>query len=445
MKLNSIIPIPESENIPDKPVKKVKDKTFISRYANLLPIGILFFSSTILESCQERTPSNTGETPAQIKKELTFVAKKIADSARFWWAHTPAEINGDGITDLVFINNNARGGYLAYYAGQQEEGLWKLNMIAEKPPTGGLFAAGDLECADIDGDGDTDVLAIRHPGEWADADAPAELFWYENPGWNSHRIGIVPDAVKDVSFVDFDRDGKIDLSVLTFEEHTLSVFKQIDAGNWERVQFVDDNPALHEGMDTGDLDGDGYKDIVANGFAFYNPGNNVRDEWKVENIDTIWNNQEGDWSRNGTKTFLRDLDNDGKDEVFISHSERAGYPLKLYRNVNGSWQSQIIADSIAACHTLQVYDFDDDGHYDVLAGVNRARAVNLNKDRFEIFIFLGENDYQNWQPVIIGTEGIYNGQVADYDNDGDYDIFRYPDHESKDFYLLENRLVSSAE
>ena len=416
-----------------------------SRDAGFRNILILFCMLMALKSCQEKTSKSTSETQVQTKKELTFVAKKIADSAKLWWAHTPVEINGDGITDLVFINNNASGGYLGYYEGQKGEGLWKLNVIAKKPPTGGLFASGDLECADIDGDGDTDVLAIKHPGEWADADVRAELFWYKNPEWDSYPIGTVPDAVKDVSFADFDNDGKIDLSVLTFEEHTLSVFKQNDADNWERVLFVNDNQALHEGMGTGDVDGDGYRDIVANGFVFYNPGKDLKNEWQEKNIDTIWNNQEGDWSRNGTKIFMRDLDGDGKDEAFISHSERAGYPLKLYRNINGSWESEIIADSIPACHTLQVYDFDKDGDYDVLAGINRGRAVNLNIDHFEIFIFLSEDNYQNWKPMVIGTEGIYNGQVADYDGDGDYDIFRYPDHESKDFYLLENRLVSSSE
>ena len=421
------------------------DKTITPFDAGHGLVTLLFFSLMALGSCQEKASKNTVETPVQAKKALTFVSKKIADSAKFWWAHTSAEVSGDGITDLVFIHNNARGGYLGYYEGRTGEGLWTFNLIAEKPPTGGLFAAGDLECADIDGDGDTDVLAVKHPGEWADADAPAELFWYENPQWAPHTIGTVPDAVKDVSFADFDGDGKVDLSVLTFEEHTLSVFKQNGPDNWERVLFVTDNEALHEGMGTGDVDGDGDTDIVANGFVFNNPGKDLKDEWKEQNIDTIWNNQEGDWSRNGTKTFLRDLDDDGKDEIFISHSERAGYPLKLYRNVNGSWQSQIIADSIPACHTLQVYDFDKDGDYDVLAGINRARAVNLEKDHFEIFIFLSSDNHQSWEPMVIGTEGIYNGQVADYDNDGDYDILRYPDHESSDFYLLENRLVSTGE
>ncbi len=406
-------------------------------------LTILFLGCLVIfQSCKndKKEKSKIISAPEKVQKELSFTQRKIIDSAKYWWAHTPAEITGDKITDLVFINNNASGGYLGYYQGKTIEGLWKLNIIATEPPTGGLFAGGDLECADIDGDGDNDVIAIKHPGEWTDAGAQAELFWYENPDWTPHSIGTVPNAVKDVSFTDFDGDGKMDLSVLTFEEHTLSIFQQESADIWNRVQFKTENKSLHEGMGTGDIDGDGDKDIVANGFAYYNPGANLTDVWKEENIDTIWNNQEGDWSRNGTKTFLKDINKDGKAEVFISHSERAGYPLKMYYKEDSSWKSSVISDSIPACHTLQVYDFDRDGDDDVLAGVNRARAVNLNKDQFEITIFLSENNYKTWKPLVIGSEGVYNGQVADYDNDGDFDIFRYPDHEATDFYILENNI-----
>lgn len=87
-----------------------------------------------------------------------------------------------------------------------------------------------------------------------------------------------------------------------------------------------------------------------------------------------------------------------------------------------------------------MYDFDLDGDYDVLAGVNRGRAVNLDKGEFPVAIFLSENNYQQWRAIIIEENGIYNGQAADYDGDGDLDIFRYPDHEASLYFLLENKI-----
>ncbi|MEM9141432.1 MAG: VCBS repeat-containing protein [Bacteroidota bacterium] len=376
-----------------------------------------------------------------IEKELAFIQRKIADSAKFWWSHFPADVTGDGVGDLLFINNNATGGYLGYYTGRKQEGLWRLNIIAKEPPSGGLFASGDLEAADIDNDGDIDLIGIKHPGEWADAGADAEIFWYENQGniWKPHTIGVAPNAIKDVSFADFDKDGRMDLALLTFEENTLSIFRQKTVDSWERVQFIV-NKVLHEGMGVGDLNGDGFPDIVATGMIYYNPGKDIKQPWQEVNLDSQWNDQEGDWSRNGTKTFVRDVDNDGKAEIYMGHSERAGYPLMVYKRRGDTWEGQVIKDSIAACHTLQVFDFDLDGDYDILAGVNRGRAVNLDKTNFEVSLFLNQGDYKTYDEMILETNGIYNGQAMDFDGDGDMDIFRYPDHESKDFYLLENTL-----
>ncbi|RKN76891.1 FG-GAP repeat domain-containing protein [Ulvibacterium marinum] len=392
----------------------------------------------IFQSCRQEKRKEA-VTESETKKELAFKQRKIVDSAKYWWAHTPADISGDGIADLLFINNNSGGGYLGYYKGQKEDGLWELNIIAEKPPTGGLFASGDLEAADIDGDGDTDVFAVKHPGEWADAGATAEIFWYEsdNGTWKPHTIGTVPDAIKDVSFADFDTDGKLDIALLTFDEHTLSIFKQVDSDTWQKVQYIE-NEVLHEGMDVGDLNNDRYPDIVATGMIYYNPGSDLTKPWVEENLDEQWNNQEGDWSRNGTKTFIRDIDGDGQSEIYMGHSERAGYPLAVYQKLGDSWNNITIADSIPACHTLQVYDFDLDGDFDVMAGINKGRAVNLNKTNFDVSIFINEGDYANYEKMIIETNGIYNGQAVDYDGDGDMDIFRYPDHEATDFFVLEN-------
>lgn len=381
-------------------------------------------------------------TPTASKNELRFDQRRIVDDAEFYWAHAPADITGDGIADLVFIHRNSNGGFLGYYKGQKTDGLWELNIIAETPVTGGLFASGDMEVQDIDGDGDLDVFAAKHPGEWADASATAEVFWFENNSgnWKSHAIGEVPDAVKDVSFADFDNDGKLDMSILTFDEHTLSIFKQIGPDDWERVQFIQ-NEVLHEGMAVGDMNNDQFIDIVANGLVYFNPQGSLKNTWRMENLGAEWNNQEGDWSRNGTKIFARDVDGNGMNEIYMAHSERSGYPLVMYKRSDNAWEKTVIKDSIPANHTLQVFDFDLDGDFDVLAGINKGRAVNLNKTNFQVFLFLNQGDYKNYEEMIIESNGIYNGQAIDYDGDGDIDIFRYPDHESKEFFLMENKWI----
>ena len=408
---------------------------------NLFLLSTLGLSITLFCSgCVQKPDKGKAEASADLP-ELSFQSRKIFGEAAHWWAHCPGEITNDGITDLIYIHQNSTGGYLAYLEGRTDHQPWESHIIAETPVNGGSFASGDLECGDMDFDGDTDLLAVKHPGEWADAGAPAEIFWYENPGWEPRFIGQVPDAVKDMSLADFNGDNKLDLAVMTFDENTLSVFLQVEGSEWERVLYKENYDNIHEGMGTGDFDGNGTIDVIANGHLFYNPGKNLNGEWLSENLDVKWNNQTGDWSRNATKTYARDLDKDGISEIFISHSERSGYPLSLYRKKGPQqWEEQVILDSIPACQTLQVFDLDLDGDYDLLAGVNLGRAVNLGYKSFQVLVLLSDNNYTSWEIMELGTEGIYNGQVADYDGDGDLDIFRYPHHEATDFFLLENKI-----
>jgi hypothetical protein len=400
---------------------------------------VVIFAMTLLTglfSCRQNQKTHA-PAKADAGDVLSFHSRLLVDSARYWWAVTIDDITGDDLMDVVFIDNNSSGGFLGYHIGQREEGLWELVKIAEKTPGGGDFASGDLECGDMDGDGDQDVLAVEHTGEWDDAGAPAKIYWYRNPDWHPTFIGEVPDAVKDLSLADFNGDGKLDLAVLTFDESTLSVFRQDDDGSFTRVVYLHVNN-LHEGMDVGDLDGDGDPDIAATGYCFLNPGGDLGTEWPYESIAEKWHSQEGDWSRNATKHACADLDGDGKAEVFISHSERNGYPVAWYKREEGAWKEHVICDSLSSCHTLQVYDFDLDGDLDVLAGVNAHRALNIGKTEFPVMVYLNDGSHMNWIPFEMGKGGIYNGRVADFEGDGDFDVFRLPGHEARQYFLLEN-------
>lgn len=399
-------------------------------------IAVLAACCTVLFSCQQEATKNP----------LDFKARVVANDFENLWANCPADVNGDGITDIVMITNNAYGGSLGYYEGKTSEGIWELKIVADSLPEGGKFAMGDMEVADMDFDGDLDLVAGVHPGEWKNGTAPTQLYWFENPSWEVHPIGEAANFVKDVSLADLNKDKKMDLVVLTFDSNTLRIFEQVSKSEFTLVQNYEGYGNLHEGMDVGDLDGDGYEDIFANGHIFHNPAGQLAKEWIAVNMDNKWNSQEGDWSRNGTKTCLRDIDADGMDEVFISHSERAGYPLSMYKNDGeGNWTETVIADSIPACHTMQVADFDLDGEYDVFTGVNMGRAVGIGFDEFEVIIYLGKNGGESWTKKVIDKDGVYNGQVADYDDDGDIDIFRLVQHGATELRLFENLVYTDSE
>lgn len=389
-------------------------------------------AALLLAACST-SPSTPPTPPAY---EASFDEKTIADSVAFLWAHAPGDLTGDGIADLVFVSNNARGGYLGYFKGDPEQFPWEEIVVAEHGPEGETLAQGDLELADIDADGDLDIIAAEHPGEWDASTEDSWIYWYENPSWEPHFVGTTPDFVKDFSLVDLDKDGMMEVAALTFESSSLSIFRQGEGESWERIQYWEDYGNLHEGMHVGDVDGDGWADLVADAHVFFNPKGNLSGDWLTGNIDAKWNSQEGDWSRNGTKVFARNLDSDPEYEVFISHSERLGFPVSVYdRTGEGSWQETVIVDSLAACHTLQSFDFNNDGSMDLLTGMNRSRGKGLGFDSYPVSIHFATTD-GTWKSQKLHDEGIYNGQVFDFDGDGDMDIFSYQTHDATSFQLM---------
>ena len=382
---------------------------------------------------------NFCQNPKSVK-EIQFSEYTISDNAQFWWARTQADINNDGIVDLILQNNNSTGGWLGWLEGTLDtNSQWKVHIISDSLEDGRKFAAGDLDVADFDGDGDIDVIGIVHPGEWSDAEAPAELFWFENPNWEKHDIGIIPNALKDINIADFNNDDKPDLITVNFEENYLTIFLQKENGEFE-IEFQSQIKNLHEGMDVGDINGDGFMDIAANGYWFKNPRTSNTGEWEVLLIDSIWNNQTGDWSRNATKNACADIDGDGKAEVFISHSERDGYPVAMYSlndEKSNSWEKKILIENLPAAHNMRIEDFNLDGNLEVLTGVNQGRAVNLEHKDFPLYII--QNNEGKWDTLRLKSDGSYNVQTVDFDNDGDIDIFRYPSHGAEKFFVMINQ------
>lgn len=370
---------------------------------------------------------------------LNFDTLLISNQGNQWFARALADLNNDGLLDVAFINEAGYGGALGVMLGSKEE-MWDIDWIADLAPNGGTFSCGDIEVGDIDGDGKTDILAPQNNGEWTDKPKEHTFYWYSYPEKEAHYIGKTSQYIKDVSLVDLNNDNQLDLVGISFDGSYVVIFEQVNPDEWRATKEMEASN-LHEGMDVGDIDGDGYLDIAANGYWLRNPEGNIQGEWTFNEIDSIWHNQSGDWSRNGTKHFCTDINGDGKSEVFISHSERAGYPVAYYEfsdPAGNKWTKHVIIDTLPAAHTLQVSDMDGDGDLDVLTGVNKNRAINIGVEEWPVVIAFNEGN-DTWRKEVIDLKGIYNGHVGDFEGDGDLDIFRLISHDDKTYQLLINQ------
>jgi len=407
-------------------------------FVNLLSILTFLLGLVSCGSVEDESSKDQENDVVASEKPLEFESYRASDSAKLWWARSLADVDNDGILDVVLINNNGYGGWMGYLKGRTDGRPWETIIVAEQTPNGKPFASGDLEVGDLDGDGDIDLVGVEHPGEWQNAGAKAMLFWYEQTAdeWEVHSIGVIPSALKDMSIRDLDGDDVPEIVTVTFDAETISLFRRAGSKDYTKV-WERKITNLHEGLDVGDVDGDGLPDIAANGYLLSNPGI-LNEEWQLSVIDSIWMNQTGDWSRNATKVVCIDFDGDGVDEVFMSHSERGGYPIAMYKKTDAGYTKTTILDSLPAAHSLIVVDMDLDGNYDVVTGVNRSRARDIGKTEYPVYV-IREID-GTWEPMLINSDGVYNMLGGDIDGDGDTDLVRLTTHDSNEMDVMLNKI-----
>jgi len=208
----------------------------------------------------------------------------------------PADLDGDGRMDFV-----------ALLAQQHETVVAFLNRGAETFEKQAVFAARTpawgstgIDLADLDGDGDLDVLMTN--GATLD-DATVKPWhgvrWLENRGgfpFEAHDLATLPGAHR-ARAADLDGDGDLDVAAAAFlpdPEHTRGAFASLvwlerrPDGSFAR-HTLQAGQLSHATLDAGDLDGDGDVDLLTGnfvGFTFARMDPGFRAEGWVE----LWEN-----------------------------------------------------------------------------------------------------------------------------------------------------------
>ncbi len=340
-----------------------------------------------------------------------------------------ADIDGDGFPDLF--------GAVDFESGKQIGLYWYSypTWIRYTISAGVNFRGDDMECGDIDNDGDPDLVAT--------VDEDGKVFWYENPGplgdpktaeWKSHRIGTNGSYVKDVEVKDLDGDGLMD--VIVRGEKILNIFKQSVTGTWSTVSMPIHNK---EGMAVGDIDNDNDLDIILNGYWLETPKDILKGKWNEHAIDPKWYEEDtGQWQDNCANVVIVDMDHDGRKDVLLCHSEKPEWPISWYSSLNpkdGPWVEHVVTQSFNYCETLEAADMNNDGLLDVVAG-----EMKRTSESGDLTIFYQNKSDAKWRAEVIASRiGIYDGLVADIGNDGDFDIVGSQDYNKAPTNWWENK------
>jgi hypothetical protein len=185
------------------------------------------------------------------KGDGRFDADCIAFSSESATTISPADINGDGLIDLVVPHRD--GGQSYVYLREAKAEFSDLRRIPFGPPDAAIRMT---EAADLDGDGILDIVAI---------DQRRGVAVYYGQGKDTFSSGT---PIGDGTFVpyalavgDLNVDGKIDIIVGQVEAPSTVLFNDGSGRRFTPVQ-VGDSQGTAYGFAIADLDEDGRPDIV---------------------------------------------------------------------------------------------------------------------------------------------------------------------------------------
>jgi hypothetical protein len=266
---------------------------------------------------------------------------------------------------------------------------------------------------DVDGDGRTDVVAgqARHD---------RGVYWFRQPDdprrtWRSHLVTSRYGDYTDLAVADVDDDGDEEVVGLGRADETIFYY-DVPAdpmqSPWpDECRHVVASDRAVEGLAVLDVDGDGRTEIVA-GTDVYRRQDAGGDRWRRESIVEGWDD---------VRVATADLDGDGGPEVILAEGDspvRGTHPGRVAWFDPDDWEPHVIRDDLFCPHSLQVADFTGDGRPDILVG-----EMGLGKhDDPGLYVFVNRGDGTFSERVVSRGVAAHGAKVADLTGNGRPDV-----------------------
>ncbi|MEO1032629.1 MAG: FG-GAP-like repeat-containing protein [Bacteroidota bacterium] len=322
----------------------------------------------------------------------------------------PIDIDGDGNLDVVcasFVDNK-----ISWYRNsnniENSDYITDISLNAD--------GAISVYCADIDNDGDFDVISSSINDN--------KLAWHENLDglgvvWQEHTLGFGVNLgdIESVIAVDLDNDGDKDILTASRGVDRISWFINITGQGFFGTQqnIVHNNFSSTRIITVSDIDNDGDYDVVSTSSA------DDSISW-IENLDGQGNfgvEQIIATNIESSDIYTADIDGDG-DQDIISTIYNDG--VVWFENQDGLGLfglEQVVVSGLNQVNNVMAVDMDNDGDQDIVSSINDRGEVGWYEN------ISGIGDFSDAQ-FVGQTESFLLTDVdlkfGDFDNDGDTDI-----------------------
>jgi hypothetical protein len=306
---------------------------------------------------------------------------------------------------------------------QQNETAWFKDVTATHVPIDGREHALDVVFLDVDGDRDLDaILALESE--------PNRLYLNDGKGKFSWKKGAFAEKNHDsehVRIADFNKDGIADIIFVAEDDQTHEYY--LGKGDGSFIDVSQRLPAKSEanGLDVGDVNGDGLPDIIIG-----NSGSKAQDFLWINSPEKpgyfIDNTTQGlPAIEDQTQAIkLADLNGDGTLDMIVGNEVP---PNRLFFN-DGKGKFTEHAERLellVPLHTrdVLVFDANRDGHVDILFVNLTSNGGQRDKDpTARLLINDGKGNFKDETSKRIPLQQLsnYSGTIVDFNHDGYMDI-----------------------
>jgi hypothetical protein len=342
-------------------------------FASVTSTGLIFSNSTTPLLVRSVTDTNNNGVPDQLD-----VSAVIGSSATIYGMDYD-DLDGDGDVDFVGASYNG----LAIFTNQGDtDNDGNDNFITSTISSSNGSGVYDVTIADFDGDGHLDITSVGDQynevlfGNGGNGDNVLNISDY-----TLSTIGSTPGNVNvyGVDSGDLNGDGFTDFVRSAYSQGPLQIFYSDGAAGTFSTQVIEDAYDEYSmGIDIGDIDGDGDLDFLLTRWnneadvIYYNDGDTNNDgqlEFTTQVINLNDDNIEGE---------LFDIDSDGDLDILLADYIHGD--IDIFFNDGGGSFSQLTLNGVSTRTIgLGVGDIDEDGDFDiVLAGYSGSTTVFVN-------------------------------------------------------------------